>query len=72
MVKQRKVFGMFAFLPEHCRVCDKLIWFEWFYKMPWWIILAYNYGPCANEVHCRKCHKRMMAEDGHCTFCDWD
>lgn len=68
--KEKSLLGlMFAFLPTHCRACDKLIWLRFFYGMSWWNVMAYDYGSCANEHHCIECHRHMIKEDGHCTWC---
>jgi len=61
---------IFAFLPTHCRMCGRFIWFKLFYGIPWYYQVAYDRGPFNNDHHCTSCHKKMIKEDGKCVCCD--
>jgi len=72
--KSSRIFTtiMFAFSPVRCESCNKFIWFNFFYGVPWYYRKAYeNFRVAYN--HCFRCHriKKSNKPDnkGHCS-CD--
>lgn len=63
----------FALVPFNCRACSKLIWFEWFYKVPWYTMFQLGTElpqvfSCQDQ-HCEACHNQEIKKLGHCIHC---
>ncbi len=80
MKKKRKIVRLgFVVNPSNseCKSCGGLLWLRFAYFTPWYWTMARGYGPCRNEMHCRKCHKEELQRErstspvGNCFYCDW-
>ena len=70
-MRKRPVVREFAYRPRDlvCTLCDRRIFWIWYWHIPSWYRNAHSYGPYRNDVHCDDCHNESLKNDGECHWC---